>query len=395
MRGGVADYTAILARSLSDQGCQVSALTSMRAASDASREESPSTVATYPLLDHWDPVSVWRAVVQLVEEQRPDVVHVQYQTGAYGMRIGANLLPWLLRARPRRPRLLVTFHDLKEPYLLPKIGRARHLATALLASGADAVVVTNHEDFRQVASTVTPDRTRPLLGRRPLAAIPIGSNILRPPPDFDRAEWRARLGATASDFVIGFFGFLVPSKGLETLLAGFENLLADGRPVRLAMIGASAGDTDLGGNSYGAEIRRRLASRKLRDRVSWTGFASEDAVAAYLRACDVACLPFREGASLRHGTLAAAIVQGLPIVTTRRHATGPSGSGLPGLHDGENALLVTPGDAKQAAGALARLADDAALRERLRAGVASVAAQLDWQTIAGQHLNLYGRLAGE
>jgi glycosyltransferase involved in cell wall biosynthesis len=344
-----------------------------------------------PTIKNWGFASVHREVGLVVERLRPDIVQIQYQTGAYGMQIGINLLPWLLRRQSARPRLVVTFHDLKEPYLLPKIGPARHLATVVLAAGADAVVVTNHEDFRRVASVVDPDRTRPLLGRQSLAAIPIGSNITRGPADCDRDAWRERLGAAASDFVIGFFGFLVPSKGVETLIAAFEALLSDGRPVRLAMVGASEGDTDISGDSYAAQIRRRLASPSLRDLVCWTGFASEDAVACYLRACDAVCLPFREGASLRHGTLAAAIAQGLPIVTSHSEVE-VTGSGLPVLRDGENVLLVRRGDAVELARALARLADDSALRDRLKVNVARVAAQLDWRAIAEQHIALYRRV---
>ena len=393
MRGGVADYTAILGQSLIDEGCQVSVVTSTRAA--VAPEEQGLTPGPVPVvlpsIENWGFESVRREVAPVVDRLRPDIVQIQYQTGAYGMQIGINLLPWLLRRQTTRPRLVVTFHDLKEPYLLPKIGPVRHLATVVLAAGADAVVVTNHEDFRRVASVVDPRRTRPVLGRQSLAAIPIGSNITRGPADFDRDAWRERLGAAAPDFVIGFFGFLVPSKGVETLIAAFEALRSDGRPVRLAMVGASAGDTDIGGDSYAAQIRRRLASPILRDRVSWTGFAPEEAVASYLRACDAVCLPFREGASLRHGTLAAAIAQGLPIVTTRSevHVTG---SGLPDLRDGENVLLVRPGDAAELTRALARLTDDPALRDRLKVNVASVAVQLDWRTIAEQHVALYRRL---
>lgn len=393
MRGGVADYTAVLGQSLIEQGCQVSVVTSTRAAL-ASEEQglaSGPTPDVMPSIDNWGFESVRREVAPVVEALRPDIVQIQYQTGAYGMQIGINLLPWLLRRKTARPRLVVTFHDLKEPYLLPKVGPARHLATVVLAAGGDAIVVTNHEDFRRVASVVDSNRTRPVLGCHSLAAIPIGSNIPRGPADFDRDAWREHLGAAASDFVIGFFGFLVPSKGVETLIAAFEALLSDGRSVRLAMVGASAGDTDIGGDSYAAQIRRRLASPVLRDRVSWTGFAAADAVASYLRACDAVCLPFREGASLRHGTLAAAIAQGLPIVTSRSEVD-VTGSGLPELRDGENVLLVRRGDAVELTRALARLADDPALREQLKVNVASVAVQLDWQTIAEQHVALYRRL---
>jgi glycosyltransferase involved in cell wall biosynthesis len=55
-------------------------------------------------------------------------------------------------------------------------------------------------------------------------------------------------------------------------------------------------------------------------------------------------------------------------------ATGTGGSGE-FLHDGQNALLVAPGDAVATSGAVMRLAQDPALRERLREGGAQTARQ--------------------
>ena len=54
-------------------------------------------------------------------------------------------------------------------------------------------------------------------------------------------------------------------------------------------------------------------------------------------------LPYREGASLRHGSLMAALAHGLPIVSTQVPADVRSAQGLfPLLRDGESALLVPP-----------------------------------------------------
>jgi glycosyltransferase involved in cell wall biosynthesis len=59
------------------------------------------------------------------------------------------------------------------------------------------------------------------------------------------------------------------------------------------------------------------------------------------------------------------------------------------LQAGENVLLVPPGDASALAGAIERLAADAALRERLSAGGRALAAQFGWDAIAGRHEELY------
>jgi glycosyltransferase involved in cell wall biosynthesis len=60
---------------------------------------------------------------------------------------------------------------------------------------------------------------------------------------------------------------------------------------------------------------------------------------------------------------------GRPVV-----ATGTGGS-AEYLRDGENALVVAPGDAAALAAAVRRLAGDAALRERIVAGGRATAAR--------------------
>src|SRR5205814_7372545 len=108
------------------------------------------------------------------------VAHIQYQTGAYEMRPTINLLPWLLR-RKWGGAVVVTFHDLRVPYLFPKAGPVREWANRLLARTADAVIATNPEDAEQLVSW----------GVKRVRLIPIGSNIPDNPPDgYNRAEWR-------------------------------------------------------------------------------------------------------------------------------------------------------------------------------------------------------------
>ncbi len=385
MRGGVADYTSLIADGLKRLGVDVSVLTSTRARSP--RGDAPWVS---PDVVSWG-TGLWGDVARHVEQHRPDILHVQYQTGAYDMRLGINLLPWINRIRRRKARLVVTFHDLKEPYLFPKIGPARHLATMALAAGSDAIVITNSDDLLRVADRNAPGRSRWEWGRRLIAPIPIGSNIPPAGGDYDRSLWRARFGARDEDLVLAYFGFLSPAKGVDILAAAFETLVERGRPVRLLMIGAPTGDTGHPDRQYENSLRTFLDQPKIRGRVTWTGFLASSSVGAYLSAADACCLPFRSGASLRHGTLVAAIAQGLPIVTTR--AARPSkGDPLPRLESGKNALLVAPNDSEALVTAIERLIAEPSLREGIAAGARDLAANFEWETIARDTLRLYQKL---
>jgi len=384
MRGGVADYTALLAAGLIRLGVDVSVLTSTRAGGTHAID-SPRVSAS---VDGWG-AALWSGVRDHVEQFRSDVLHVQYQTGAFDMKLAVNLLPWLNRVRGGQPRLVVTFHDLKEPYLLPKLGPLRHLATHLLAAGADATVATNAEDFARLAGRGADGQTAWSWGRRPLRAIPIGSNVPeRPPVGYDRTAWRERLGIRNGEVVLAYFGFINPSKGFDTLVAAFESLVQRGSPVRLLVIGATAGDSGSIDRHYENRARERLDQPLVRGRVGWTGFIQASDVAACLRAADLCVLPFREGVSLRHGTLIAAVVHQLPIITTSR-ASAPTNHAFPRFQTEENALLVPPGDPAALSRAIERAVADRVLRERLSRGAGELAAAFQWDAIASQTLQLY------
>jgi glycosyltransferase involved in cell wall biosynthesis len=170
-----------------------------------------------------------------------------------------------------------------------------------------------------------------------------------------------------------------------------ERLVERGRRVRLLMVGATRGDTVLDRPDYEASVRRRLSAGPLRELVVWTGYLGADAAAGTLAAADVIALPYRGGASLRHGTLMAALAQGRPIVST---SIGAQIAPLPMLRHAENALLVSPDDPAALADALDQVASDPCLRAHLAAGSRRLAAATDWAAIAEQTLALYRRALG-
>lgn len=379
-RGGVGDYTACLARALARQAVRCSVVTTHLPG--ARRERRPFDPTVCPAIRRWDWGS-WRHLPALLRDLRPDVVHLQYQTGAFGMHPAVNLLPLVLRAAGSGAPFVVTFHDLNDPYLFPRAGSLRPLANALLGRLADAVVVTNDEDLARVHGPK-------------VRQIPIGSNIDPVPLGAaERAEARARLGLPGHEVAIGYFGFVNEWKGVDTLVEAFGLLLGRGRDARLVFVGGARREGASGSWDFEAEIRCRLDAAPFRGNVVWTGFGQADEVSRFLQALDVCALPFVMGASYRHGTLAAALAHGLPIVTTRPAGPPAGGPGrLPRLVDGENVRLVPPGDPPALAAAIGELADDRDLRERVAAGAAALAPRFGWDAIAGETRQLYDALVG-
>ncbi|HZV74517.1 MAG TPA: glycosyltransferase family 4 protein [Conexibacter sp.] len=141
---------------------------------------------------------------------------------------------------------------------------------------------------------------------------------------------------------------LVQLKGHAVLLNALAMLHAAGVPVHATLLGDGPSRRAL----------ERLAEQlELGELVTFAGAVGQDEIASWYAAADVFCLPsFAEGLPV---VLMEAMAMGLPVVASRI-------TGVPELveHD-RSGLLVTPGRADELAAALARLAAEPELRERL------------------------------
>lgn len=373
MQGGVGDYTREIGLALGDLGCEIHVATSTQAG-------PVEGLTVHPVVERWS-WGCWGRLLDLIRRHQPDIVHVQYQAAAYGMHPAINFLPERLRLLgAERPRAVVTFHDLKVPYLFPKAGPLRRWVVNQLARRSDATITTNREDFERLSREVA----------SPPALIPIGSNIRpRLPAGYDRDAVRDGWGAGAEDLLLCFFGFINDRKGVDTLLQALHLLASDPerlvRPV-LLFIGGRTGASDPTNVAYLAWIEALVSELGLQDRVRWTGYVPAEEVSASFGAADLCVLPFRDGVSFLHGTFHAALAHGVPILTTK-----PCGR-LPELVEGENIWLVPPADPPSLAAAIERLAGDAELRRRLGAGAKALSQQFRWETIAGETVALYRAL---
>jgi len=277
--------------------------------------------------------------------------------------------------------LLVTYHDVKVPYLFPKAGRLRPWITQFIARHCDAAIVTNEEDRQWLAQ---------YRFRRGPVLIPIGSNIdATLPMGYDRDRQRAHWGYGPDDVVLGYFGFLNESKGGETLIRVLDALVKCGYNGKLLMIGGKLGSSDPTNVAYAERVGGLIETLGLSNRIQWTGFTPNEEVSANLMAADICVLPYRDGASFRRGSFMAALAHGRPIVTTVPQVN------LPELVDGENIALAPVDDVDALAARVAALIDDPQQRERLGVGAKALSRQFEWEVIARQTMEVYRALSAK
>jgi glycosyltransferase involved in cell wall biosynthesis len=160
------------------------------------------------------------------------------------------------------------------------------------------------------------------------------------------AAAKGRAGVPPSRFVIGAVGRLAAEKGLDVLIRSVAGLRKQGRDVELLIAGE-------GGEQ--PALQALAAELGVGDRVRLLGYRAD--TRELYQAMDVYALSsYREGLP---NVLLEAMALEVPVVATRI-------AGIPRLiRDGENGLLIEPGDLEGLTQALARLLDDAGLRSRL------------------------------
>lgn len=377
MEGGVGDFTHRLGRSLAASGHDIHVLTSL---ATGETPDHHAAITVHRKIDDWG-WATHAKITRWIETVEADVVNIQYQAAAYQMRGAINLYP-RLQGRHVKPPLVTTFHDLRPPYLFPKAGPLRKWAVYQLAKHSNGVIVTNGADYTRLDQHLDAEQ------RPRIKMIHIGSNIApNPPADYNRAAWRAAHGIGKDELLLGFFGFLNASKGVETLLNAMPRLLENGVPAHLIFIGGRTGSSDITNREYAASIDALIADLGLDALVHRTGFTRPPGVSAALLASDICALPYRDGVSLRRGTLHACLAHGCPIVTTE-----PS-TPVEELQDGEHVLTVPPGDDKALANAILWLWNTPALREHLSENATALANEFSWERIAAHTAEFFRQLS--
>lgn len=351
---GIGDYTSLLARGLRAAGADVEVWT---------RATAPLGDGGRGVVSGWDGDNV-RALARALRDERPHVVHLQWEPGVFDRHPAILRLPWL--ARRAGARFVTTFHSLDGP---AQWGRAHRLALLPLLLGSRDITVCSGRQFRLLARV-------PGLRNR-VRLIPIGSNI-----DVVPAAPRApRMGVR-----LVYFGFVWRGRGIELLLRALAAVRLRDPQATLEIVGGLRDD------AYHRELLGLAETLGVAPFVVFSGDLDAPDVSRALHRADIALLPYATGVSMGRGTLMAALAHGLPLVTS----TVPDNLS-PLFCDGDNMMLAPAGDDALFISHTVALAADPALRAHLAQGAATLAPHFDWAQIARQVLALpsYASAAGK
>jgi glycosyltransferase involved in cell wall biosynthesis len=338
-------------------------------------------------------------VVNFLKAYQPHMLHIQYQAAAFDLGGWVNWLPWFLKKRGVASRIVTTFHDLRLPYIFPKAGSFRWRSMLALARHSNAVICTNREDLQILQKTlplthlITLSSPQAITSAPPLpllSFIPLGSNVEpQPPADFERTAWRKKYQADEKTLLLAYFGFLNESKGGEELIEALARLRQQSLDARLLLIGGDIGHADPTNVAYAQKVQALIDRCNLADFVHRTGYTGLPEVSANLLAADAVVMPYRDGVSFRRTTLIAALRHGCPVIST----IPADPTLIPEIQPGENMLLAPPRDPAALAQAIASLAGNPTLRQKIALGSKNLGDLFEWGKIAGETATLYHRLS--
>lgn len=386
-RCGVAHYTAHLRTVLQEQGIQSTVLTSHRATQTVCDSSVMGVVQGWQLTD-------LMPLVQAIRATQADILHIQHAAGTYGFERAIFLLPLLLRVSGWRAPIITTVHEYGwwewQPPVPPGLiewlkqwGQDRgwwDREDGFLLTLSDAIITTNTE-----AETVLQSRLPRLAQRMWHVAIAANVDVAPIDPVMARQQLCCTCNWPADAVVIVFFGFLHPTKGLETLLAAFKQVVAAQPRARLLLAGGveSLALPRQQATNYWSKLGAVIADLGLSGLVHRTGYLPAETASHYLTGSDVGVLPFNSGTTLKSGSLLAMLAHGLPVVATRSNPPDPA------LVDQHLLRLVAPHDVSGLVIALTGLLANAAARAGLGKAGQIFADKFTWAVIAKAHLEVY------
>jgi len=306
--GGVADYTAIIAKELAASSCEVH----IWCPGEPAMQIAGSSIV-HRLRGGFRPASLLALSRHLSRFAGPRHLLVQYVPHAFGMKsLNVPFCVWLWWRRVRHgDRVRVMFHEVSVPFvwrpLIWNLSAFVHRAMAFILLRAATQIDVSTPVWLRVLRGCG-------LGRRTATVVPIPSTIpyVDNPVAVDAVRKGILKGEGGAKIVghFGTYGTLI-TELLTPILLG----LLDAEPkVRVLLIGG-------GGEAFRQQFLVQYP--QFASRITATGRLSAMEISISLQACDAMVQPYPDGASGRRTSLTATIANGVPTVSTTGPATEP------------------------------------------------------------------------
>ncbi|MEQ1437862.1 glycosyltransferase [Fontimonas sp. SYSU GA230001] len=287
---------------------------------------------------------------RVIERERPQLVHLH-------SRRGADVLGGLAARLAGVPAVLSRRVDNPEAGWWARLKYRQYARVICISEGIAAVLRAEGVDAARI---------------RVVRSVVDAPAWTSPAP---RAEFLAEFGLPANRPVTGVVAQLIERKGHRVLFEALARLAPGRRPLLICF----------GQGPQRDALEAEAARLGLTDDVRFAGFRTD--LPRWLGCLDLLVHPaYMEGLGV---SLLQAAAAGVPIIASRA-------GGMPeAVRDGENGLLVPPGDVGALQAALERVLGDDALRLQLaRGGPALIAREFSMDAMVEGNLTVYREVLG-
>ena len=297
-----------------------------------------------------------------------DLVHVQHQYFLFG-----GVAPWKSSFRKFVRRVtapvVMTVHEIVSPEGSP----ARRLAIA-----SSNRINFGNPTIREFIVHTHHDRERLALAGVPADRIHVICHGVPPPPPMPARVAARRSMNCEQAFVIVMYGFLARRKGHLLAIEALRHLPPN---VRLVLAGGKHPDDHSG---YVDELQQAATDAAVAERITITGYLSDEQSAAVMAAADLALAPFDQSSG--SGSLAYAFACGKPVLASAIAPHIEISKAVPG-----SLALFPAGDAAALADAVLQLMRSPRTLTRLAEGARRYASAFTYGTMAEATLGVYHR----
>ena len=283
--------------------------------------------------------SLWSHSLSAIKMQASEIIHIQYPTMGYGRSIAPTLLPFL----QRRKRVVVTIHEFSN------FSPVRRPWFYSFAHKADARIFTNSQELNAFKSVMRPSTGLDFI-------VPIASNI-------DRGNAKKIPGTICS------FGLLTPNKGIEDFL-DLAHKMREDKDVIFSLVGAIADSY----RSYADCVLKKCIELDIKTFIDLPETSAADIISTQ----EFAYLPYPDGATVKRGSLLAALANDLIVITAHSKSTSEDLT--------RSTIHVSSPD--EARSKLSRLLARGAEYQNAREGT-KYFTMPSWVDIARQHIAIY------
>ncbi|MBD5100774.1 MAG: glycosyltransferase [Clostridiales bacterium] len=299
---GVGDYANVLYNKMADK-IDVTVLTSKNA-----DVPTDSKVKIINSIEKWKGYSLYKAILKEIKRGKYDLVHFQFPTSEY---VNSSIMLFIVLP------IILKLRGIKVVYTIHEYSNNRWISKVLRKP---AIYCSNRIIVVEDAFKSDILKRNKLINKNKINIIHIGANVPKSTKTKDeilclrnKILTDRRVGI---EKIVGYFGFINVSKRLDIILQAFAELKNENKLKSLLLIIGEFNSEKCPQELFD-ELQNIIKNNELEDYIYITGYVEDLEVGDYLKASDATVFLFKNGVSVRNGSMLAAQQEGRTIITTR------------------------------------------------------------------------------